>query len=322
MVMIAKSDVTREINEWREKEMRMTSLERKMSAGMKNISGTYLAFSNASRRIRRKGNGRSLVNHSIIRDSERESMSSSWSQLPPANSTTINDYDNDDRVILLLDLDCFYAQAACVRLGFTASETSLAVFQWNSVLAVTYPARKKYNIQRGDSWDVVRQKSAGQCLGVHVPILTIANGEGEAAATASSSSAALSSSSSVAPSSLQDEYDALFSLSPTEQEAAQKAELGVRRLSSQGKACIECFRIASARIFDTVKQYLQENTFLTQRVILERASIDEFFLDVTGAVSDDDDHSADEQLQHDVIDEVMKETVEIGINNDAVAADQ
>ncbi|EEC49731.1 predicted protein [Phaeodactylum tricornutum CCAP 1055/1] len=75
------------------------------------------------------------------------------------------------RVVLLLDLDCFYAQCECVRLGWDAMEIPLALLQWDSVLAVTYPARK-YGIKRGDSWDTVHQKSQGACYAVHVPILT------------------------------------------------------------------------------------------------------------------------------------------------------
>jgi nucleotidyltransferase/DNA polymerase involved in DNA repair len=78
----------------------------------------------------------------------------------------------DDHRVVLLDLDCFYAQAMCIRLGYDAATTPLALFQWNSVLAVTYIARTQYGIKRGDSWDAVRSKSSGECLCVHVPILT------------------------------------------------------------------------------------------------------------------------------------------------------
>ena len=45
-------------------------------------------------------------------------------------------------------------------------------------------------------------------------------------------------------SSLHDDYNRLYRLSPAEQQAARQAELGVRRYSTEGKACIECFRIA------------------------------------------------------------------------------
>ena len=182
-----------------------------------------------------------------------------------------NKADNADRIILLLDLDCFYAQAMCIRLGFDSRTTPLALFQWNSVLAVTYPARERYKVKRGDSWDVVKRKSDGQCLGVHVPILE--HSEGCTVDTTVTTAASLS---------LQEEYDAFYVLSDTDKDVARKAELGVRKLSSQGKASIECFRIASARIFQTVQAFLEEQF---PGVILERASIDEFFLDVTAAAS-------------------------------------
>ena len=109
----------------------------------------------------------------------------------------------------------------------------------------------------------------------------------------------------------------MFSLSAEEQEAARKAELGVRRFSSEGKACIECFRIASARIFETVREFLQQNSFLSEKVILERASIDEFFLDVTAAVNDP---AAVQQMTMDT-DEAAKETFEIGKDTEEAIAE-
>ena len=60
------------------------------------------------------------------------------------------------RCILLFDMDCFYAQCERVRLGLPL-DVKLCLFQWNSVLAVTYPARE-YGIKRGDSWDDVAKK--------------------------------------------------------------------------------------------------------------------------------------------------------------------
>ncbi len=45
------------------------------------------------------------------------------------------------RVIIHLDLDCFYAQVEHERLKIPREEP-LAVRQWASVIAVNYPARK------------------------------------------------------------------------------------------------------------------------------------------------------------------------------------
>lgn len=166
------------------------------------------------------------------------------------------------RVILLLDLDCFYAQCECVRLGYDSLTTPLALLQWNSVLAVTYPARK-CGITRGDSWQSVAAKSNHQCLAVSVPLLTTENSQETVQVDPNAS--------------VEDDYRAIYEQSPEEQQRCRASDLGVRRFSSQGKASIERYRIASARIFQTVLETI------TDDIVLERASIDEFFLDVTAA---------------------------------------
>lgn len=319
--------------------------------------------------------------------------------------------NNNSRVILLLDLDCFYAQATCLRLGFDASTTALALLQWNSVLAVTYPARTRYAIQRGDSWEGVWTKSNGQCHCVHVPILCHNQQPHHQSATATTNtnndtlggtsdpqqqqqSSSITTSSNddnksigisladesvdnddendhtgkeveaIAPvASLTDEYQRLFRLSDAEQVAARHAEVGVRKTSNQGKASIECYRIASAMIFDTVRTvltYMEDKEASKQAknthgrvergggIVLERASIDEFFLDVTAAVdawmdtqddkndinNDDDDGSEDNRSRSENIDDdndialgglvvdAMKHTIVIGssTNNESIAS--
>ena len=271
----------------------------------------------------------------------------------------------NDRVILLLDLDCFYAACECVRLGLDARTTPLALLQWNSVLAVTYPARKKYGIKRGDSWEAVRKKSLtttttttsssvinsnssnssigesqenqgeskveatvvnasaheqnqGACYAVHVPILTTDPETTTSTLETSSSSQQISeeptgsannSNNNNMKSVLQDDYETIFQLSPEQQLQARKRDLGVRRFSSEGKACIERYRVASARIFTTVLEWIQESG-LSNDVILERASIDEFFLDVTAAC-----HRACDQTVVNgkiTLSDAVKETVVIG----------
>lgn len=175
---------------------------------------------------------------------------------------------HQDRVILLLDLDSFYAQCECVRLGLDSTTTALALLQWNSSLAVTYPARS-LGIKRGSGWDEVLGK---KCLGVHVPVLT--RGESDADESAVPMDSTLS---------LEEEYNKIFRQSPSQQEEARRTELGVRRFSHEGKACIERYRIASARIFRTVLDWIEQTGL---NIVLERASIDEFFLDVTSACSE------------------------------------
>ena len=114
----------------------------------------------------------------------------------------------------------------------------------------------------------------------------------------------------------------MFQLStPQEQQAAQAAEINVRKYSTQGKANIEIFRIASAMILQLVHTCLQEFNNSTCRssssssrnqtnqshhhMILERASIDEFFVDVTHFVH----HQSDYPPNQEEIDEAMKHTV-------------
>lgn len=174
-----------------------------------------------------------------------------------------------NRVVLLLDLDCFYAQSECRRLGFDSQTTPLALLQWNSVLAVTYPAREQFGIRRGDGWPEVAAKSRGQCHAVHVPILTTASVQQTDAPDEETADESLAA-----------EYRRIFELSPEQQEQVRAKELGVRRFSHEGKANIDCYRVASARIFATVLAWLAEHC---PSAVLERASIDEFFIEVTEA---------------------------------------
>jgi DNA polymerase eta len=222
-------------------------------------------------------------------------------------SSSTTQQQQRQRVILLLDLDCFYAQCECVRLGMDAHTTPLALLQWNSVLAVTYPARERFHIKRGDSWDEVREKSNGQCYAVSVPILTTgnANTNANAATTEDSDIPSEDPMSNVtkdndsndgtatkpaAPHSLEHDYDRIFLTTPEQQTAARRSDLGRRRFSTEGKACIERYRVASARIFETVHEWIAETAEQLglekkDHIVLERASIDEFFLDVSAASS-------------------------------------
>ncbi|GAX25856.1 DNA polymerase eta [Fistulifera solaris] len=191
-----------------------------------------------------------------------------------------NNKQHHQRVILLLDLDCFYAQCECVRLGFDVTTTPLALLQFNSALAVTYPARNLFSIARNDGWESIRDKSGGECYAVHVPLLPVDT-------TTATTTTSLTET-------LQEEYDSLYKLSKEQQEEARKRDLGVRRFAAEGKASIECYRIASAKIFETVHEFLETEKAQMDdtnvKIMLERASIDEFFLDVTDAVNKNEDY--------------------------------
>lgn len=200
-------------------------------------------------------------------------------------------HHNKQRVILLLDLDCFYAQCECVRLGFDVTTTPLALLQFNSSLAVTYPARTLFSkpILRGDGWEVVRDKSGGKCYAVHVPLLPVNPDQQQDNTTLVAATATIQTES------LQEEYDSLYKLSPEQQEEARKRDLGVRRFAAEGKASIECYRIASAKIFETVHEFLEtEKAQMSDddhvKIMLERASIDEFYLDVTDVVNKNEEY--------------------------------
>ncbi|KAF4317771.1 hypothetical protein G195_006182 [Phytophthora kernoviae 00238/432] len=67
------------------------------------------------------------------------------------------------RVIIHLDLDCFYAQVEQRRLKIPDGEP-VAAQQWGSLLAVNYIARK-FGVERGDFVDDAKKK----CPQIHVP---------------------------------------------------------------------------------------------------------------------------------------------------------
>lgn len=224
-----------------------------------------------------------------------------------------------NRIVLLFDLDCFYAQCERVRLGLP-EDVSLALLQWNSVLAVTYPARK-FGIKRGDSWDEVAEKSQNTCWAIHLPVLEVVetttsnkttttkpkpiqnpyakplkstitennDASEESASTTTnhqhedvaSSEPQESSSSSSGVTNVEDAYNEIYKLSREEQLECQKRERGVRRLHNEGKACLERYRLASMRIFSVVLESLMKHLGDKEKFILERASIDEFYLDIT-----------------------------------------
>ncbi len=196
-----------------------------------------------------------------------------------------------NRVVLLFDMDCFYAQCERVRLGLPL-DVKLCLFQWNSALAVTYPARE-FGIKRGDSWDdvAIKMKSktnkdntsngisssgngSNQCYTIHLPILGHDANDGPTVS---------SSSDEISDDSIEASYQRIFQLTKEQQIQCQQEENGRRRFHHQGKACLERYRLASMRIFGVVLESLQKH--VTQKngysFVLERASIDEFYLDLT-----------------------------------------
>lgn len=75
----------------------------------------------------------------------------------------MNDKDSTTRVIIHLDLDCFYAQVEQRRLHIPDGQP-IAVQQWGFLLAINYDARK-FGVEKGDFVDDAKKK----CPQIHVP---------------------------------------------------------------------------------------------------------------------------------------------------------
>lgn len=180
-------------------------------------------------------------------------------------------------------------------------------------MAVTYPARK-FGIKRGDSFEAVAQKSNNQCLAIHLPLL-----ETTTTTTNTENTNAMDD--------IQTAYEKTYYLTPEQRQHCLATEVGRQRFPSQGKACLERYRLASSRIFNVVLETLQ--TKFGSDMILERASIDELFLDVTDycwstqSSSEDVDGTEDgegERIGPTDVDgavrDVMEKTVLVGKDND------
>lgn len=178
------------------------------------------------------------------------------------------------RVVLLLDMDCFYAQAEIIRLGLDQS-IPLALIQWRSALAVNYPARQ-FGIKRGDSFEDIREKSQGRCACIHLPVTLVDQKNQSATAEP------VSPQKDVAfdPDDLIDSYNAEFNQPKEVRERMYKFEKNRMRHQSEGKANLNRYRLASARIFRLIDETLRR-MLGKEGYVLERASIDELFIDVT-----------------------------------------
>lgn len=187
------------------------------------------------------------------------------------------------RVVLLLDMDCFYAQCETVRLGLPRN-LPLALMQWNSALAVNYPARD-FGIKRGDSFEEVRSKSKGACVAIHLRVTPLDEEQATTSPTTVKSSpgeeedAAAPGHAVIDPSDWS-AYDDEFNQSAEIRERMYRNEKNRMISRTVGKACLDRYRLASSRIFSLI-----DDTLVTKigrkNYILERASIDELFIDIT-----------------------------------------
>ena len=242
------------------------------------------------------------------------------------------------RIILLLDLDCFYAQCEMIRLDIPQNKP-VCLLQWNSALAINYPARKLYKFKRGVSFEEIQSISKGECIALHLPVISLGSSvdcttratdgspkrghdsnrvikscdEKEESATAdanenngSSSTSTSTSTSSPSSSSSSSKYiETLYNQEYNKPQHIKnelfEKEKNIMKKPHQGKASLERYRLASTFIFETIKASLeyQEQFYRmrdngdnkgvknssaggsTEWFILEKASVDELYLDVT-----------------------------------------
>jgi DNA polymerase eta len=146
-----------------------------------------------------------------------------------------------DRVIALLDLDCFYCQVEHVRLGIPLT-TPLAVQQWAGLIAVNYAARAK-GVTRFMNAREARAKCPDITL-VHVELIGGAN-----------------------------------NLEGCEVDTG-KGLVGFQMDRNLMKVSLERYRIESSKIFKILQRFVAEE-------FLEKASVDEAFLDISSLVDQD-----------------------------------
>jgi DNA polymerase eta len=177
------------------------------------------------------------------------------------------------RVIGLIDLDAFYAQCEAVRLGLPPSTTALVVLQWSMVLAVSYPARA-LGIKRGMYYNDIKQHSA--CYFIHVETYSIDSEDEQFEVddgTVSDTRVA--------------RYERQYSMTPAEQRDAIARENHVRPSATTAKASIERYRYCSGLIFKQIRKHLG-SILPPKSFVLEKASVDELFLDLTAYCCCDD----------------------------------
>jgi len=169
----------------------------------------------------------------------------------------------DDRVIVHIDLDAFYAQVESVRRGI-AADVPLAVLQWQAVIAVNYEARK-YGITRMMKLEDL-EKACPQLLLVHVDTVSVDDDDENALELEKNS---------LLPPLLPKEALAavrgnFLGMNCKDQETARQLPNPESR-----KVTLEVYRRASLEIMDI---------FRSAGCQLEKAGIDEAFLDVTQLV--------------------------------------
>ena len=212
------------------------------------------------------------------RDTARESAPA---PAPPANaSANAHAAPAHDRVVIHLDLDAFYAQVETKRLGLNPAQP-LAVQQWQGIIAVNYPARDA-GVRRHHTAAEARRLCPAIAL-VHVE--TIGDDEdneerreetdldvgGKIAGERPAAEAALADVSADFSSAA----NADTSADAINAASAASAANAAASLRSSRKVSLQRYRRASWEIMSTLAD---------ECATVERASIDEAYLDVTAEV--------------------------------------
>lgn len=116
--------------------------------------------------------------------------------------------------------------------------------QWRSALAVNYPARK-FGIKRGDSFEIIQEKSKGKVVAIHLPVTPVDDDD------IASPTAKGKGGSGVATSPQQDgddngevesselAYNEEFNQPTDVREEMYRLEKNKMRSPSEGKACLD-----------------------------------------------------------------------------------
>jgi len=173
--------------------------------------------------------------------------------MPPQTSGATG----NDRVVIHLDLDAFYAQVETSRLGL-APDVPLAVQQWQGIIAVNYPARAA-----GVKRHLTVAEAKRQCPALHlVHVETIGEDEDDGEET-------------TAP--LSDKNVAPSRPGPDARETAEMMPVAAAPDRDTRKVTLRRYREASKRVMAAL-------TASSPGAVVERASIDEAYLDVTAEV--------------------------------------
>jgi len=147
--------------------------------------------------------------------------------------------------------------------------------QWNSSLAVNYPARDKFQIKRGDNFETIANKSRGECVTIHLPVTPVVDDEkgrsgvpSKAIVEAEVKEGMVDNDNCKAEeigdgvieeegeagdeSAIKIAYDKEFNQPQHIREQMYKMEKNKMRYPSEGKANLDRYRLASSRIFSLI----------------------------------------------------------------------